>query len=237
MVSESLYHFYYFMTIALYGKNFEIDMADRISALLIAYRIMNESEAPDFDLDSRGDFPPKIAAQLQELVHKQMQFTFGHEYSHFLCGHTSTESVPLAGGGADARIFAHGLEYEADANAVRLMQHDPIYAEQIAAAGFSVFMYLHILMQLKKSYSLRSLPVSDTHPGPLDRIWSLLDFLGPRSPLNRADIDHMLAVAAQLLEAFPYLLRSASRPDVLTFYGSIYLPSYTKRIKIDRVDF
>ena len=237
VVSESLYRFYYFMTIAMYGGNFDIDTGDRINSMLIAYRIMNESESPDFDLDPRGYLPPMVAARLHKIVSEQMQFTYGHEYSHYLCGHTSTESVVLTAAGGDARVFAHRHEYEADANAVRLVQHDPKFADQIALAGMSVLVYVSMLMRLKKSYTLKTLPVSETHPDPIDRLWALTDYLGTRSPLNKAEVNHMLVVGEQLLEIFPRLLHSAARADLLTFYGSIYLPGSFKRMKVDRIDF
>jgi len=111
------------------------------------------------------------------------------------------------------------------------------FADQIALAGMSVLVYVSMLMRLKKSYTLKTLPVSETHPDPIDRLWALTDYLGTRSPLNKAEVNHMLVVGEQLLEIFPRLLHSAARADLLTFYGSIYLPGSFKRMKVDRIDF
>jgi len=237
VASETLRHFYYFMTIAVFGANFDIAFADRINAVLIAFRIMNEAESQDFDLDSRGTLPPRVEASLQALVHDQMQFTFGHEYAHFLAGHTSTENVVMPGGNFDARVFAHEFEFEADANAIGLLKHNRVNANRIATAGLSVLGFLSLLYRLKGQYGLKPLPVSDTHPIPLDRLRSLKTRLHADHLAVHVDVDELLSVCDQLAEAFPYLLESVEQPNPLTFYGSIYLPTYMTRIKRDRVDF
>jgi len=236
VVSESLRHFYYFMTIAVFGENFEISMSDRVSALLIAYRLMNQSEALDFDLDPRGVLPPKTESKIQALVFDQMQFTFGHEYAHYLCGHASSSSVSLPGNNA-ARTFAYDLEFEADAQAISLVRQKPSTAHRIASGGMYALLFLNLLYQLKERYSLKPMPISETHPEPIDRLWALHRTLRSNSPMTTKDIEHCIAVCDQLVTAFPMLLERAPRADVLTFYGSIYLPSYTEKIKKDRIDF
>jgi len=237
VVSESLYYFYYFMTVAVFGKNLEIGMADRANAVLIAFRLMNQSEALDFDLDPRGALPPKTEARVQALVFDQMQFTFGHEYAHYLCGHTSTASVSLPGNQATARAFACDLEFEADFQAINLVRQTPSVAERIAQGGMFALIFLDLLYRLKGQHGLRSLPVSETHPAPIERLWALHRTLGSRSPMSAMDIEHSIAVCTQLVDAFSKLLEDSPRADVLTFYGSIYLPSYTEKLKIDRIDF
>ena len=237
VVSESLYHFFYFMNIAVFGENLEVAMADRVNSLLIAYRIMNESEALDFDLDPRGLLPPKVEAKVRELAFDQMQFTFGHEYAHYLCGHISCGDVPMPGDRTEARTFAHDLEFEADAQAVRLVQQSAGAMRRVAHGALFVLIFLDTLYCLKQQHTLRPLPVSETHPSPVDRLWALQKTLGARSPMTDGDIRHALDVCGQLIEAFPWLLKSADRPDVLTFYGSIYLPSYMGKPKLDRIDF
>jgi hypothetical protein len=111
----------------------------------------------------------------------------------------------------------------------------------MAYAGMSAMIFVHLLRRLKDTYGLRPLPVSETHPTPLDRIRALHASLGKRSSISTKAIDDMLAISEQLFRAFPYLLKGheVNRPDleILTFYGSIYLPSYTQRIKEDRIDF
>lgn len=237
VVSESLRHFYYFMTIAFFGENLGIKMTDRVSALCIAYRVMNQSEALDFDLDPRGELPKIIENKIQELVSDQMQFTFGHEYAHYLCGHVSSGNTPLPGNREKARAFAHALEFEADAQAVKLVRQSPSAADRIAHGGMFVLIFLDLLYRLKDQYGLRRLPVSETHPAPIDRLYALQQSLGSRSPMSLNDIEHSLAVCTQLVAAFSHFLKGSPRPDILSFYGSIYLPSYVSRIKLDRIDF
>lgn len=237
VVSESLSHFYYFMTIAVFGENFRVDWADRVNALCIAYRIMNHSEALDLDLDPRGVLPPHMEKEIQKIVAVQMQFTFGHEYAHYLCGHVSSATAQLPECQDSAKIFTYNLEHEADYQAVKLLHQRPSAARQVAFGGMFAFIYLHLLNQLKAQYGLKALPVSETHPSPFDRLWSLHRRLRSSSPMTDEDIDHSLRVCDQLVEAFSSYIAGAQRSDLLTFYGSVYLPGYTDRIKIDRLDF
>lgn len=237
IVSESLRNFYYFMTLAVFGANFEIGMADRLAALCIAYRIMNQFEALDFDLDPRGVLPPRIEARIQALVSDQMQFTFGHEYAHYLCGHTSSVSASLPGNQDAARTFAYDLEFEADAQAINLVSQTPHAANRIAHGGMCALIFLDLLYRLKERHGLKPLPISETHPAPIDRIWALQMKLRSKSPMTDEDIEHSLAVCSQLISGFSSFLESSTRPDLLTFYGSIYLPSYVGKIKMDRLEF
>lgn len=237
VVSESLRHFYYFMTIAVFGENFGISIADRVSALCIAYRVMNQSEALDFDLDSRGELPRTAEKKVQALVADQMQFTFGHEYAHYLCGHFSSTNAPLPGNRETARTYAHDLEFEADAQAVKLARQTPAAANRIAHGGMFVLIFLELLYRLRDQYSLCKLPVSETHPMPIDRLYALQRSLGSSSPMSLGDINHSLDVCSQLSDAFSQFLKGSLRSDILTFYGSVYLPSYVSKPRQDRVDF
>lgn len=86
ITSEMLQYFYYFMTLALYGTAEDIPLRDRISAAIIAIRIMNVAEASDFDIDPRGNLPPELDRQIRNRTNDQMEFTFGHEFAHYLKG-------------------------------------------------------------------------------------------------------------------------------------------------------
>jgi hypothetical protein len=151
VVSESLEYFYYFMTIAFYGGNFSIPIQDRSHALLIATRIMNGSEALDFEIDSRGSLPDEIEKQLQVLVSAQMEFTFGHEYSHHLLGHLDQPSTKLMAvhGLTDETsiekmaVYSHDFEFQADLHALKIIEHDKRAFPLTAMGAFSVFLYLN----------------------------------------------------------------------------------------------
>lgn len=237
IVSESLYHFYYFMTIAVYGEMFDISFTDRAFAVLIAFRIMNEAESADFDLDPRGNFSPLIEASLRSQVHSQMQFTFGHEFAHVICGHTETGKVVVSKDGAEARMFNYGMEFEADIQAINNIRRDGQTFDNVARGGLSVMIFLNLLKQLKDHYPLRPLPVSETHPDPETRLWTLLSSLASASPLGTVEIENALEESVSLIGAFPDILESTGRSDPLTFYGSIYLPTYSGKMRLDRIDF
>ncbi len=132
VVSESLEYFYYFMTIAFYGPQLGVELIDRADALLIAIRIMSGAESLDFEIDPRGNLGHELERALKEFVRAQMQFTFGHEYAHLLCGHLALpncadeiisnedNSSPLK----DLRIYSHDLEYQADYFALKNIEHN-----------------------------------------------------------------------------------------------------------------
>jgi hypothetical protein len=60
--------------------------------------------------------------------------------------------------------------------------------------------------------------------------------LGAKSPLSDASLNECLEVSQQLTELFVEDVKCGVS-DILTFYGSIYLPSYTKRMRKDRIEF
>jgi len=244
IASESLEYFYYFMTLAFYGQQLGIEFIDRADALLIAVRIMNGAEALDFDIDPRGTLPPDTERTLAALVKAQMQFTFGHEYAHLLCGHLSESNTP---GGAvsvaegmehrkNLRLYSHELEFQADLYAVKHVHQSESAFAAIAQGAFSVLLYLHFLQEMREPCGLRALSVSDTHPAALERIHRLHKGLGKKSPLDEETMADILAVSTEMSSVLAHRLKDA-REDLLTFYGSIYLPSYVTRPKQDRYDF
>ena len=244
VVSESLEYFYYFMTIAFYGENFSIPVQDRSHALLIATRIMNGSEALDFEIDPRGSFPAEIEKHLQELVSAQMEFTFGHEYSHYLLGHLdqpeskfmsvhgSTDEATLG----EMAVYSRDFEFQADSHALKIIDHDKKAFPLIAIGAFSVFLYLNFLEDAHRSLGIRKFSVSSTHPAPIERLWHLQHCLGAKSPLSDSSLNECLSLSQELLKMFVAHI-ARGRNDMLSFYGSVYLPSYTKRKRIDRIDF
>ena len=242
VASESLEYLYYFMTIAFYGPQLGIKLIDRADALLIAIRIMNEAEALDFDIDPRGNLGHELERTLRGLVKAQMQFTFGHEYAHLLCGHLSSPDVSndtisttdlLKG----LRTYSHGIEHQADYFALKHIEHNHNTYRTVAQGAFSVLLYLHFLQEVQELCGLKVFSVSTTHPAPKDRIIKLHTSLGKKSPLNEKILADMFSVSNELSETLAHRLKHANRKDILTFYGSIYLPSYVSRPKLDRYDF
>jgi hypothetical protein len=245
VASESLEYFFYFMTIAFYGLELGIEPIDRADALLIAIRIMNGAEALDFDIDPRGNLEHEIDRTLKGLVKAQMQFTFGHEYAHLLCGHLSSPDISNGEKSSESntdplvslRTYDHDLEYMADYFALKNIEHKHNTYHPVAQGAFSVLLYLHFLQEVRELCGLKTLSVSATHPTPKDRIIKLHMRLGKKSPLNEEVLADLFSVSNELSEILAHRLKNSSRKDILTFYGSIYLPSYISRIKLDRYDF
>lgn len=244
VASESLEQFYYFMSIAFYGAELAIDLVDRADALLIAIRIMNASEALDFDLDPRGVLPPRIQGRLNQLVSRQMQFTFGHEYAHLLCEHLSpAETLPILSSLkegkdylSDLRIYNHELEFEADLCALTHVEHNRHAFPAVAQGAFSVLAYLHFLEVVQVKLGLKPLTVSVTHPTAKQRIHRLHSKLGPKSPMNEGGLSRMYEFLHEM-ERILLARIDGQREDLLTLYGSIYLSSYVTKPKRDRYDY
>lgn len=242
VVSESLWHFYYFMTIAFYGGNFSIRIQDQVVALLIAVRIMNGSEALDFDLDPRCVLPPAVDREIRRLVDAQMMFTFGHEYAHFLRGHLSSpdeisaSAPPRTYEASDISIFEQEQEFEADYYSVKNIENDSQARARVAVGGFSVLTYLSLLESCAKKIGATQYTVLSTHPSSIDRVWSLFRLLGKNTPLSQGDVAGFISVAEQLKSGLDHMI-SVGREDLLEFYGSIYLPGFISKIKRDRIDF
>lgn len=243
LVSESLEYFYYFMTIAFYGNKYGIELIDRVDALIIAIRIIKGSESLDFEIDPRGKLPHETERSIQFLVNQQMQFTFGHEYAHYLCGHIPSADTLMKKSYApfmnELASYNHLLEYEADYYALKNIEGKKKEFESVAQGGFSVLIYLHFIEEYSEGLGVKKFSVSDTHPVAKDRVYKLFGSLGKKAPIEESVVDEMFSVAEEISEVLQYRIESLKDEydDLLGFYGSVYLPSYIKRIKEDRVDF
>jgi hypothetical protein len=236
------------MTVAFMGGDLNIPVQDRLNALLIAFRIMNGAESLDFELDPRGHLPEETEKKIQRYVASQMEFTYGHEYSHYLLGHLNNANLNLmsifdaANKSAlgEFAIYAHELEFQADLKAVQLVERNKNASLEIAWGAFSVFVLLHFLIEAERDLGLRKFSVSTTHPSPIERVWSLQKRLGKKSPYSNQSLKASLESADGLLDVFKKYVTNQQmnfRPDILSFYGSIYLPSFKGQILRDRIDF
>jgi hypothetical protein len=248
IVSECLENFYYFMTLAFMGGDLNIPTHDRLNALLIAFRIMNGAESLDFEIDPRGNLPIEIEEKIQGYVRSQMEFTYGHEYSHYLLGHLNNSNLkPMAMFDATDKsvigefaVHSHELEFQADLKAVQLVERNKSASLELAWGAFSVFVLLHFLIKAELNLGLRKFSVSTTHPSPIERVWSLQKRLGKKSPYSDQSLKASLDSADGLLDVFQKYIANQQvtfRSDILSFYGSVYLPSYKKKMLRDRIDF
>jgi len=133
-------------------------------------------------------------------------------------------------------VYGRDFEFQADLYALRLIEHDKKAFQLVAMGAYLVFIYLNFLEEAHQSLGTRQFSVSATHPPPLDRLWRLHQSLKAKSPLSTDEINECLEVSQQLSQLFARDVRKGVR-DILTFYGSVYLPSYTERMREDRIEF
>jgi len=110
----------------------------------------------------------------------------------------------------------------------------------VSESAFSVFLFLHFLIEAERNFGLRKFSVSSTHPSPTQRVWRLQQRLRERSPYSDQSLEDSLQSANGILEVFNrHVLNQQMnfRSDILSFYGSIYLPSFKGQILRDRIDF
>ncbi len=232
MVSENLRYFYYFMNIAMYGGYLGIDYMDCVDAAVIALRIMRGSETFDFDIDPRGTLPPQIEKQLQMMTARQMEFTFGHEFAHLIEGHLTEQSASV-----DARVYAFECEFAADRQAVLLAGTDKSTRRMLATGAYDVLLYLHFLESAAVRGMLPQFSVIVTHPPALERLRRVLDGVDLKVSASRDVVEASIKAVELMADLAEKRVEYSDRPDILTFYGSMYLPSYTRRIMEDRVEF
>jgi len=245
IASENLEHFYYFMTIAFYGQSLGIKFIDRADALIIAVRLILGSEALDFDIDPRGILDDTTERKVRQLVQNQMKFTFGHEYAHLLRGHLSEPDMIIKINAfpntleneQKLKVYNHQLEFEADIFAVKNVERDHNTFTAVSHGALSVLIYLHFIEAVSVFCKMPEFSVSITHPTPTRRIENLQKGLGSKSPLSEEMIADAFHTSKNMEKIFYHRVLKSDRDDILTFYGSIYMPSYTQKVKRDRYDF
>lgn len=246
VANEALAFFLYYMNIVFFGRELGIDYSDISASLSIAIRIMMGSESLDFDIDSRGDLPPKIHKEIANYTEVQLIFIFGHEYAHHILGHLSSSSIkkyPLqtimhterSNIDIKAYSYEHKKEYSADLYAIKNIRNNNQFRSIMADSAFLMFIYFDILEHVLQYLALRD-TISKTHPKPLDRLWHLRGKLKSKIGGSVDTIKSYLKFSDQIKnllikEWLPF------RIDELERYGSIYLPSYKDKTLIDRIDF
>jgi len=106
----------------------------------------------------------------------------------------------------------------------------------VVHGAFLVLLYLHFLQEVQKLFRLKPMSVSETHPSPQQRIHRLHHGLGKKSPITEDTIAGMLAASSEM-ESVLKQRTEGQREDLLTLYGSVYLSSYTPKLKQDRYDY
>ncbi len=232
MVAENLRYFYYFMNIAMYGQYYDIGQGDCTDAAVIALRIMRGSESFDFDLDPRAVLPTLVERKIQSRTAVQTEFTFGHEFAHMLAGHLVAEY-----GGDNVRLYSHECEYAADRRAVLAVGPDHAARAALAQGAFDVLLYLHFLEVSAEAGLLRHFSASETHPRPLERLDRLVEALNKRHLRQPGEIEASREAIESMVQWVKWRAETSEQSDLLRFYGSVYLHSFTDRMKTDRVEF
>jgi len=232
IVSDSLRNFFYFWCIASLGEFYGLNFEQRIHAFLIALRIMNGAEAMDFEMDPRERLPDAVRSEVNTDVDWMMQFTFAHEFAHHRLGHLDISVEDLD----DDVVFSHKLEFDADAHAISSLGRNSFSASKLAWAAHQVFLALHALEIVGKHQTdYPDFSVSASHPSPLDRIAAIERLTLKRPPASPSVIDDAVNAVELLTEAALELIENGD--NVLTKYGSIYLPGFDVGHLRDRIDY
>ena len=232
LVSENLRFFYYFMNIAMYGAHSALQIGDRVDAAIIALRVMRASESFDFDLDPRGTLPLELEREIQNLCGRQMEFTFGHEFAHYLEGHLA-DVMPEK----DLRVYSFDCEFTADRQAVTLAGSDKAARTLLSQGAYDVLLYLHFLELAADRGLMPKFSVSATHPPALERLRHVREKLDDVRQPDRAVLGGNVREIRRMVDFVEKRVEVSDRSDLLTFYGSMYLPSFTKRLREDRIEF
>jgi hypothetical protein len=245
IISESLRHFLYYMNLHTLDFGYDIPGDIRYAALMIALRVMLQTESMDFELDPRGNVPKEIDELNKFWVNEQLQFVIGHEFSHNLLGHLDKNNIN------ERSLYSLGLinsknsykfynnsqeqEFEADVKSIIIPKYPKaIFDEKVNAAIF-FFKYLDIFEYVKENI-FPSMSRIKTHPDPIDRIWNI--FQNTEENLNRITKDYInnLVVENQLIKDF---LSDDIGYNIEKYenYGSVYLGKWKEKMLKDRIDY
>ncbi|ENQ8064266.1 M48 family metalloprotease [Vibrio parahaemolyticus] len=246
-VSEPLEQYLYFMNIFFYGDDFGIDDHNRFNAFLIAQRLIAGFESPDFDLDPRCIFPESVEIFMSGLTNIQYQFILGHEYSHHLLGHLSDANLVSTNFSEIVRGFegtyklshykySHKLEYDADWHAIKFIKGNKQFRNDVANGAFLALMYMKVSSMVLDYINPARSTLMSTHPDPIQRIWKLRTRLNNKLGFDRDQLTNNISFLESYTNDFLNHFVAFNFDD-FEKYGSVYLPSYKKKLLIDRLDF
>ena len=232
LVSENLHYFYYFMNLAMYGGQHGLAVRDRVDAAIIALRLMRGSESFDFEIDPRASLPTNLEQTIQNLCRRQMEFTFGHEFAHFLEGHLESDAS-----GSPTKVYSFESEVTADRQAVVSVNADKKSRGHLACGAYDVLLYLYFLELATEAGHIPKFSISHTHPPALERLRNVREQFNDADQPDRTTLGMNIREIRRMVEFVGKRLELSDRDDLLTFYGSMYLPSFTGRLRQDRIEF
>jgi hypothetical protein len=237
VVSEALRYFYYFMMVYLHGAHYGMSSDDGLRAGLIGIRTIIGSESLDFDIDFRGALPQPTEGIIQRQVNRMIQFTFGHEYSHFLLNHLSDPRSVSDADDQTLKTYSHTHEYEADLQAIKSVS-DGRHRAEVSMAAYNVFLCLHLIELLSDDHpEIPTFSVSNTHPKPLERLRSVREGLGDRNQPERGELGQAIKAVRDKKQFLSDAIKTIDQPDLLSQYGSVHMLGLGGKPGVDRIDF
>lgn len=250
-ISESLIHFLEFAHLAILDFDSEVPMHIRANGLRIAIRVMLKTEALDFFMDPRGMLPKTISGIIRAPIQSQMEFIAGHEFSHYLLGHISTNNVsnipvfhaitrkdkeykPLS-----AYSQSQQQEFEADEKAIEFINDNETHRNDILEGALLWFACLSLYETVSNALCLENPCYPSTHPSAADRFSNLLK----RAPkFGKLDISKWESLMHTVDGYKRFLLNDVSvNIEGYENYGSVYLDApntkWRGRELVDRKDY
>jgi|JI10StandDraft_1071094.scaffolds.fasta_scaffold27279_6 hypothetical protein len=240
VLSYGLRHFLFYMNVFFFGKNLGVKEIDITHSFLLAIRIMIGTESLDFEIDSRGRLPKSIRRQIDFLTDWQMRFIIGHEYAHHYLGHLdkrlvlkSHDRVKYGGNKVQYYTYEQKNEFEADLHSVIESTYPDVDKSELINGAFMVFIFFSMYDKVV-NYMFPG-RVNSSHPEPLDRLTTLRATVDSNTGLKTNQLNAIIASTERTMDEFlkEYLPFNV---DKIEMEGSIYLPSYRKKILIDRLD-
>lgn len=243
VISEALKFFLYHMNLFVLGKQLGVPEKDTMASFWIGIRTLLGTEPLDFELDSRGEIPKEIDKEVLNSTNWQLRFIVGHEYAHHYLGHLDKSRVKKVSSilndnqNRELSIYSysHQKEYDADFNAINSVTRKD-HKDSLAMSAFYFFIFLDLFETVLEFMYPKSNSSMGSHPKPINRIWKLNESLGAKTGIKRKDMEDYI----EWLAPFKSDLIKNILPfeiDKIESYSSIYLPSYKKDFKYDRLDY
>jgi len=239
-LSSNLRQFLYYMNLFLFGHNFEVPTIDIHTSFILAVRIMFGKESPDFEIDSRGKLPNSIDREISKLTDWQMSFIIGHEFAHHYLDHLKnsklSQSLNVLSHKKSHTFYTYRQEqeFEADLNSIIQTSYSSEHKSQLLNGAFYFFAHLFLFDQID-NYLFPRGTYSHTHPKPIDRMLTLRESIKEDIGMSKSELNDFISNTKEfsnfyLTEYVPFHV------DQIEMEGSVYLPSYKKSYKIDRLD-
>jgi hypothetical protein len=198
------------------------------------------TESLDFEIDTRGRLPKSIKRRINFMTNWQMQFIIGHEYAHHYLGHLENASISTyakisyTSRDVNRYTYSQSCEFDADYHSISETNLEGWKKTELIDGAFLFFSFIDMYNKVE-DYLFPKISSSNTHPAPEERIWRLRESIHSKNGLSQTSLKQILEYNNIFIKGFlekflPYNV------EAIETIGSIYLPSYKKKILIDRLD-